>query len=112
MEGFRTISGFAGPLGRIVRPDHSIARAITTLEVRRARIPLRQPVVPHAAATLGTRLLIERPRNRRLTCRSHISFTVAPRVNDGRILDGLRKAPLSIELDPVLTICIELVRNS
>src|SRR5690242_17006707 len=34
-------------------PDHAVARAVAALEVRRARIALADPVVPHPTAALG-----------------------------------------------------------
>src|SRR5689334_6598961 len=52
-------------LAGLGRPDDAIAGAIAALVVRRLRIALREPVVPHAATALRARLLVRGERTRR-----------------------------------------------
>src|SRR6476659_8548169 len=112
------------------RPDDAIAGAIAALVVRRLRIALREPVVPHAATALRARLLVrgERTRcdgdthrllghrelrsalarNQRITLEfcggNGTGPSVAPRVRDRRILDRPRVLPIAVHLHPVLLV--------
>ena len=97
-------------------PDHTVARADPALIIRRLRIALRDPVVPHPPATLRTTRLVDRPRDR---AAERTSLSIGALTRDdrsrvclGRIFQRSRIFSVAVDLDPVLLVCIQLVRDA